>query len=79
MNSKRMGDKIIHYFGNGQFAMTENNKGYILEGNKWVDENTYKFHRLTNRTDRLIMEEIEVEEFLNQTDINNLVDVFKLL
>ena len=59
MNHLKMGNKIIYYFGNKQFAMTENGKNYILEGTKWLDENTYKFYRLANLTDRLMMEELE--------------------
>ena len=61
MNSIRMGHKIIYHFDNSQFAMTEDGKGYILEGNRWLDENTYKFHRLVNFTDKLLMEELEKE------------------
>lgn len=59
MNYLKMGNKIIYYFGNEQFAMTEYGKNYILEGNKWLDENTYKFYRLVTQTDRLMMEELE--------------------
>lgn len=59
MNYKKMGNKVIYYFGNSQFAMTEDNKSYILEGRKWLDENTYKFYRLVNLSDELLMEELE--------------------
>ena len=59
MNHLKMGNKIIYYFGNKQYAMTEDGRNYILEGNKWLDENTYKFHRLVTQTDRLMMEELE--------------------
>ena len=59
MNYLKMGNKTIYYFGNSQYAMTENGKNYILEGTKWLDENTYKFHRLVTQTDRLMMEELE--------------------
>ena len=59
MNHLKMGNKIIYYFGNSQFAMTEDGRNYILEGTKWIDEITYKFHRLVTQTDRLMMEELE--------------------
>ena len=59
MNYLKMGNKIIYYFGNKQYAMTENDRNYILEGTKWIDEITYKFHRLVTQTDRLMMEELE--------------------
>ena len=62
MNYKRMGSKVIYYFRNGQFAMTEDDKGYILEGTKWLDENTYEFYRIVNATDRLLMAELEDEK-----------------
>jgi len=61
MNYKRISNKIIYHFDNSQFAMTEDGKGYILEGNRWLDENTYKFHRLINTTDRILMQELEKE------------------
>lgn len=61
MNSIRMGHKIIYHFDNSQFVMLEDGKSYILKYNKWLDENTYKFHRLVNLTDQLIMEELEKE------------------
>lgn len=59
MNYKKMGNKIIYHFDNNQFAMTEDGKGYILENNRWLDENTFQFYRLVNMTDRLMMEELE--------------------
>ena len=59
MNYLKMGNKIIYYFGNSQFAMTEDGRNYILYDTKWIDENTYKFYRLVTQTDRLMMEELE--------------------
>lgn len=59
MNYKQIGNKIIYYFGNSQFALTEDGKGYILENNKWLDENTFQFYRLINTTDRILMQELE--------------------
>ena len=59
MNYLKMGNKIIYYIGNSQFAMTENDRNYILEGKKWLDENTYKYYWLANLTDRIMMEELE--------------------
>ena len=61
MNYKQIGNKIIYYFGNSQFALTEDGKGYILENNKWLDENTFQFYRLINTTDRILMQELEKE------------------
>ena len=61
MNYKRISNKMICHFDNNQFVMIENGKGYILEGNRWLDENTFKFYRLINTTDRILMEELEKE------------------
>lgn len=59
MNYKKMGNKVIYHFDNSQFAMTEDGKSYILKYNKWLDENTFQFHRLVNTTDRILMQELE--------------------
>ena len=59
MNYKQIGNKMIYHFDNNQFVMIENGKSYILRYNKWLDENTFKFYRLINTTDRILMQELE--------------------
>ena len=59
MNYLKMGNKTIYYFGNKQFAMTEDGRNYILYDTKWIDANTHKFHRIVNLTDKILLEELE--------------------